>query len=336
MTGTLLLEVEGLKTSFPLNGGRVLDAVDDVDFSLRAHEIVALVGESGSGKTVLAHSILRLVPAPGRIAAGQILWQGRDLLACSREEMRRVRGREIAMIFQNAQSALNPVYPVGRQLLSVVQLHQGVARPAAAVEALRLLSLVHLPEAEKRLGAYPNELSGGMCQRVMIAMALACRPALLIADEPTSSLDVTIQAEIIQLLLELRDQFGMGILFISHDLGVVAQLCDRVAVMHEGRIVEEGNAKDVYAKPMHPYTRLLLDSVPIADPSVRRGSRSVPTAAANQARGASGCRFRLRCSAAFEPCERRDPQLREFPDRAGQRAACLLYDPVHAGPVPER
>lgn len=330
-----LLRLEGLQTYFDTARGLVR-AVDDVDLAVNAGEVVALVGESGSGKTVLAHSILRLVPPPGRIVDGRIWWRGRDLLSCSSEEMRRLRGREVAMIFQNAQAALNPVYPVGRQLVSVIELHQGLTRADAREEALRLLHLAQLAEPEKRLSAYPHELSGGMCQRVMIAMALACRPALLIADEPTSSLDVTIQAEIVQLLLQIRDQFGMAILFISHDLGVVAQICDRVGVMLDGRIVETGPAREVYAAPKHPYTRLLLDSVPVPDPSARRDRRLASITREDVARPARGCTFRPRCGDALDICAERDPMLRDFTDRDGQVAACWLYHGASAPTLQSR
>jgi peptide/nickel transport system ATP-binding protein len=335
MNRETLLRLDALKTYFETARGSIR-AVDDVDLSVDAGEIVALVGESGSGKTVLAHSVLRLVPPPGSIVGGQILWRGRDLLACTTEEIRRVRGREIAMIFQNAQAALNPVYPIGRQLISVIELHQRLAGRAALDEALRLLHLVQLAEPEKRLGAYPHELSGGMCQRVMIAMALACRPSFLIADEPTSSLDVTIQAEIIQLLLHIRDQFGMAVLFISHDLGVVAQICDRVAVMLDGRIVETGPAKEVYAAPKHPYTRLLLDSVPLPDPTARRDRRLAPVTREDVAQPVSGCRFRPRCGDALAICAERDPMLRDFASRDGQIAACWLYSGAAAPTLQSR
>jgi len=335
MNHEVLLRLEGLKTYFETARGPVR-AVDDVDLAVEAGEIVALVGESGSGKTVLAHSILRLVPPPGRIVDGRMVWRGRDLLGCTTEEMRRVRGREIAMIFQNAQAALNPVYPIGRQLVSVIELHQRLAGHAARDEALRLLHLAQLTEPEKRLAAYPHELSGGMCQRVMIAMALACRPALLIADEPTSSLDVTIQAEIVQLLLHIRHQFGMAILFISHDLGVVAQICDRVAVMLDGRIVETGSAKEVYVSPKHPYTRLLLASVPVPDPTARRDRLLAPVTREDVALPVSGCRFRPRCSDALAICAERDPMLRDFTSRDGQIAACWLYNEAAAPTLQSR
>lgn len=265
-----LLTVRELAIEFDRGGGVVVRAVDGVNLDVRCGEILGLVGESGSGKTVTAISLLRLVPPPGRIVSGEILWKGRNILRLPEAEMREIRGAQIAMIFQNAQLSLNPIYSIGRQLVAVLRLHRGMSRSEARDEAIGLLERVRLDDAAKKFQDYPHQLSGGMCQRVMIAMALACEPSLLIADEPTSSLDVTIQAEIIDLLLEIREAFGMAILFISHDLGVVAQVCDRVAVMNRGKIVEEGSARQIYASPQHPYTRLLLDSVPVPDPLQRR------------------------------------------------------------------
>ncbi len=265
-----LLAVEGLKIEFSLGHGRVIKAVDGLSLQVREGEILGLVGESGSGKTVTAVSLLRLVPPPGRIVAGRILFRGEDIMALPEEEVRRLRGGQIAMIFQNAQLSLHPIYPVGRQLMSVLRLHRGLSRAEAKEEAVSLLGRVRIPDAAKRFNDYPHQLSGGLCQRVMIAMALSCRPSLLIADEPTSSLDVTIQAQIIDLVLEIRDAFGMAVLFISHDLGVVAQVSDRVAVMNRGQIVEEGTAAEIFSAPKHPYTQLLLDSVPVPDPARRR------------------------------------------------------------------
>ncbi len=269
-----LLAVEGLRTAFFLKGGHVAKAVDGVELSVAPGEILGLVGESGSGKTVLALSILGLVPSPGRVVEGRVLWRGTDLAVLREREMQAIRGSEIAMIFQNPHLSLNPVYSIGRQIAAVVRLHRGLGRREAKEEALSLLETVRFPEPGRRFHDYPHELSGGLCQRAMIAMALGCKPSLLIADEPTSSLDVTIQAQIIDLLLELRETAGMAILLISHDLGVVAQICDRVSVMSQGRIVEEGAVSDVYRSPEHPYTRLLLDSVPVPDPARRRQARS--------------------------------------------------------------
>jgi len=270
------MEVDGLSVDFPRPGGEVLHAVAEISFRIGAGEVLGLVGESGSGKSVSALALLRLVPAPGRIVGGRIRWGGRDLLELTEKDVRAIRGRQIAMIFQNAQMSLNPVFSIGSQLAAVLRLHRGFDRTTARRETTALLDRVHIPEARKRQHDFPHELSGGLCQRVMIAMALACRPRLLVADEPTSSLDVTVQAQILNLLMELRAELGMSILLISHDLSVVSQVCDRVAVMQNGRIVEDGTAADVLTRPQHPYTRLLIDSVPkpLARPSPERLAES--------------------------------------------------------------
>lgn len=262
MLTDLLLAVDGLSVDFPRPGGEVLHAVAGISFRIGAGEVLGLVGESGSGKSVSALALLRLVPPPGRIVGGQIRWGGRDLLELSEKDVREVRGRQIAMIFQNAQMSLNPVFSIGSQLSAVLRLHRGFDARTARRETTALLDRVHIPDAQSRQHDYPHELSGGLCQRVMIAMALACRPRLLVADEPTSSLDVTVQAQILNLLMELRGELGMSILLISHDLAVVSQVCDRVAVMQNGRIVEQGIATEVLTRPQHQYTKLLIDSVP--------------------------------------------------------------------------
>ena len=322
-----LLKVSGLHVDFALAGNRTLRAVDGVDLTIASGEILGLVGESGCGKTVFSLSLLRLIDPPGRISAGEILWQGQDLMQKSDYEMRLVRGGQIAFIFQNPQSALNPVYSVGDQLVAVLRLHRGMTRNDARDEAFQLLRRVRMSDPERALKAYPHQLSGGMCQRVMIATALACKPKLLIADEPTTSLDVTIQAQIMDLLLEVREQFHMTILLVSHDLGVIAQTCDRVAVMYLGRIVEFGPVQKLYNSPMHPYTQALLGSVPVPDPSQRgrltklEGEISrAPTVCLT-----SGCRFRGRCPKAFDDCRDTDPALSAV-DGEDHQAACLLYE----------
>lgn len=273
-----LLHVVGLCVEFP-HAGRIVRAVDDISFQVGRGESLALVGESGAGKSVTALALLDLVPVPGRITAGQVIWKGADLRNAAPGTLQRVRGRGIAMIFQNPQASLVPVYTVGRQLRVVIQTHTSLRGANAHTEVVRLLREVQLPDPERIAASYPWQLSGGMCQRVMIAMALACSPELLIADEPTSSLDVTTQAGIVRLLQRLQEELGMALLFVSHDLGTVAQLCDRVAVMYRGRIVETGTAPEVYGSPEHPYTRLLLDSVPVPDPT-RRTARARADAAA--------------------------------------------------------
>ena len=336
-TETPLLRAERLSVSFPLDGGQVLRAVDEVTLEIAPREIVGLVGESGSGKTVFALSLLRLAPPPGRITAGRIWWKGRDLLDLTRREMRAVRGRQIAMIFQDPQASLNPVRSVGAQMEAILRLHRAMKRPDARDEAVRLLRLVRIPDAERRLAQYPHEFSLGMCQRIMIAMALACRPDLLIADEPTASLDVTIQAQIMDLLLEVRDRFGTSILLISHDLGVVAGLCDRVNVMYLGRLIETGSAAEVYSSPGHPYAEALLASVPVPEPGRRRPAPPIPGEVPGPIHQTGGCRFRPRCPKAFDPCARVDPTLRPVAP-GGHEVACLLYEnaDVVRDPLPAR
>jgi ABC-type dipeptide/oligopeptide/nickel transport system ATPase component len=258
----VLVEVEDLRVAFPRPAGEVLHAVAGISFRIETGQVFGLVGESGSGKSVSALALLRLVPAPGRITGGRIMLAGRDILKLPEREVRAIRGRHIAMIFQNAQMSLNPVFSIGSQLSAVLRLHRGFDRKSARREATALLDRVRIPDAERRQHDFPHELSGGLCQRVMIAMALACRPRLLVADEPTSSLDVTVQAQILDLLMELRSELDMAILLISHNLSVVAQVCNCVGVMQNGRIVEAGDADEVLSRPTHPYTKLLLDSVP--------------------------------------------------------------------------
>ena len=249
-----LLKIKGLKIEFQLKNRKVLRAVDGIDLTINPGEIHGLVGESGCGKTVTSLSILRLITRPGYISAGEVLWDGKDLLKLKKDEMRRVRGKEIAMIFQNPQGALNPLYTIGDQMRAIIQLHRPMRKKEAEDEVIRLLQIVKIPDPEKRINDYPHQLSGGMCQRVLIAMALSCQPKLLIADEPTAALDVTIQAQILDLLLELREQFQMAILLISHDMGVVARMCDRISVMYLGRIIELAEATQLYNSPKHPYT----------------------------------------------------------------------------------
>ena len=264
-----LLSVKDLSVHFDIKGQGVLRAVDGVDLDICQGEILGLVGESGCGKTVFSLSLLRLITPPGYINSGHILLNRKDVMELNHKDMLKVRGKEVAMIFQNPQSSLNPVYTIGTQMTTVIKLHHEMSKEEAKKEALRLLCVVKLPDAERVMNNYPHQLSVGMCQRVMIAMALSCHPKLLIADEPTASLDVTIQAQIMDLLMEIGKQFGMAILFISHDLGVIARICDRIAVMYLGRIVEYATVKELYETPMHPYTQALLKSVPVPDPSQR-------------------------------------------------------------------
>jgi oligopeptide/dipeptide ABC transporter ATP-binding protein len=322
-----LLSIKGLKTQFNLKEGKVLRAVDGIDLDIKPGEIHGLVGESGCGKTIASLSILRLIDHPGKISAGEILCNGHNLLNLSEKDMEKIRGEEIALIFQNASSALNPVYTIGRQIIDVIKLHKTISKKDAENEAIRLLRVVKLPDPEKRINDYPHQLSGGMCQRVMIAMALSCQPKLLIADEPTAFLDVTIQAQIMDLLLELRDQFNMAMLLISHDMGVVARMCDRISVMYLGKIVEESKAEILYASPKHPYTQALLKAVPIPDPTKKSGFSLLKGDLPGSIDIPSGCRFRTRCPEAFDRCSQEEPLLESI-NTNGTKAACWLYDTI--------
>ena len=259
-----LLSVRNLETKFFTDDG-VVDAVSDVSFDLAPREILGVVGESGSGKSVTSLSVLRLVSAPGRITGGQILWKGKDLLKLSEAQMREIRGDDIAMIFQEPMTSLNPLYTIGNHIGEALLLHQGLKGAAARKKAIDALEGVGIRDAEHRVDAYPHQLSGGMRQRVMIAIALSCNPDLLIADEPTTALDVTVQARILDLMRQLREERDMGILLITHNMGIVAEMCDRVAVMHRGKIVEMARIDDIFAKPRHPYTQQLLRSIPTLD-----------------------------------------------------------------------
>src|SRR5437867_10665900 len=316
-----LLEVKNLQTHFVTHGG-VVRAVDDVSWDVNESETVALVGESGCGKSVSALSIMRLVPAPaGRIVGGQVLFRGRDLLALAEEEMRRVRGREIAMIFQEPMTSLNPVLSVGRQLTEGGEIHLGLSPAEARVRVLELLGLVGIADPERRLVQYPHQFSGGMRQRMMIAMALVCRPALVLADEPTTALDVTIQAQILELLKDLSRRLGVAMLMITHNLGVVARYADRVNVMYAGRIVERGTARQLYATPRHPYTLGLLHSVPRLDAPRRARLDPIEGQPPDLTRLPPGCAFAPRCAFRVARCVEERPALRPVgPD--GQLAAC--------------
>ncbi len=314
-----LLAVADLHTHFETPGG-VARAVDGVSFTLRPGRTLCLVGESGCGKSVTALSILRLVPPPGRIVAGAIVYKGQDLLAISERAMRQVRGKEIAMIFQEPMTSLNPVFTIGSQIGEAIRLHQGLGRKATRARVIEALRLVEMPEPERRADSYPHELSGGMRQRAMIAMALACEPHLLIADEPTTALDVTIQAQILDLLRGLRERLGMAMLLITHDLGVVAEQADDVAVMYAGRIVEYGSVIDVFERPLHPYTIALMQAVGRLA-GAERYLEALPGTVPSLLRLPSGCRFRDRCARAIDRCAAIDPLLEEK-ERA-HFAACI-------------
>jgi len=288
-----LLEVKGLRTSFYTRDG-IVRAVDGIDFHVDRGEIMGLVGESGCGKSVTSLSLLRLIPPPGRIEAGQIVFDGRNLLEVSGEEMRKIRGDRISMIFQQPTSSLNPVWDVGRQIAEVLELHRNMKGKAARARALDLLKMVGIPDPQRRLDSYPHEMSGGMAQRVMIAMALACEPELLIADEPTTALDVTIQAQILDLIRGLREQTGTAVILITHDLGVVAEMCDRVAVMYAGEIVEQADTVPLFREPRHPYTRGLINSIPVLG-ETRDDLMVIPGNVPNLIDLPPACRFAPRC-----------------------------------------
>jgi peptide/nickel transport system ATP-binding protein len=325
-----LLSVQNLVTRFETRRGSVR-AVDDVSFDLREGSTLALVGESGSGKSVTALSILGLVASPpGFVEGGRVLFRGRDLLALPEPEMRRVRGKEIAMIFQEPMTSLNPVYTVGSQIGEVLRLHEGASRADARRRAVELLAQVGIPSPEDRVRAYPHELSGGMRQRVMIAMALACRPSVLIADEPTTALDVSIQAQVLELLSRLQAELGMSIVFITHDLGVVAEIATEVVVLYAGRVVESGPVEEVFENPRHPYTRGLLASMPKEGVSRARNRprrlEAIDGIVPDLAALPPGCRFADRCATrrekppGHERCTDTEPSLEMLPD--GRRVRC--------------
>jgi oligopeptide/dipeptide ABC transporter ATP-binding protein len=318
--GGALLHVAGLRTVFATEAGEV-PAVDGVDLVLAAGETLGIVGESGCGKSVTALSIMRLIQRPGRIVAGAVTFAGRDLLLLPERDMRAVRGNEIAMIFQEPMTSLNPVLTIGFQVAEAVRLHQGLGRAAAWERAVEMLRRVRIADAAQRAREYPHQISGGMRQRVMIAMAMSCTPRLLIADEPTTALDVTIQAQILDLLRELQSQVGMALLLITHDLGVVAEQADHVAIMYAGKIVERAPVREMFARPLHPYTVGLLASVPGIG-GRRRRLETVPGVVPNALELPSGCRFRDRCPRAIEACAVAEPPLEE--KAPGHFAACLL------------
>jgi oligopeptide/dipeptide ABC transporter ATP-binding protein len=335
-----LLEVKGLRTSFYTRDG-VVRAVDGIDFHVDRGEIMGLVGESGCGKSVTSLSIMRLVANPGRIEDGQVLFDGQDLLRLSPDAMRRIRGDRISMIFQQPQSSLNPVWDVGKQIAEVLEIHRGMRRGAARERALELLRMVGIPDPARRLKAFPHEMSGGMAQRVMIAMALACEPELLIADEPTTALDVTIQAQILDLMRNLRDETGTAIILITHDLGVVAEMCDRVAVMYAGEIVEQSDVTSLFRRPAHPYTRGLIGSIPVVG-QVKDDLAVIPGNVPNLIDLPKGCRFAPRCQTRIDEdvtlATEVHPELR--PLTPGHDVRCWLYHdaagnlmPRHDAPV---
>ena len=322
-----LLEIRGLKTHFATDDG-IVQAVDGVDISIGRGETVGVVGESGCGKTVTALSVLKLIAMPpGNIVAGQILYQGRDLAPLSAGEMDRIRAREIAMVFQEPMTSLNPVYTVGEQIAEVLRRHEGLSRKAALDKTIEMLRLVQIPNPDKRAGDYPHQFSGGMRQRVMIAMALSCSPKLLIADEPTTALDVTIQAQILELLQDMKSRFGMAIMLITHAMGVVAETAQRVVVMYAGKVIEEAPVERLFADPKHPYTQGLIRSIPRIDTAATRKARleAIPGVVPSLLDPPPGCRFAARCKHAMPKCRAAVPPLIEV--GGGHRVACVLYQP---------
>jgi len=324
VTAAPLLDIRGLKTHFATDDGMVR-AVDGVDIAIGRGETVGVVGESGCGKTVTAMSVLKLIAMPpGRIVEGQILWQGRDLVPLAGDEMDRVRAKEIAMVFQEPMTSLNPVYTVGEQIAEVIRRHESVSRRAAMDRAVQMLRLVQISNPERRVHDYPHQFSGGMRQRVMIAMALSCDPQLLIADEPTTALDVTIQAQILELLQEMKSRFGMAIMLITHAMGVVAETAQRVVVMYAGKVIEEAPVARLFANPRHPYTQGLIRSIPRIDTGDGPKTRleAIPGTVPSLLTPPPGCRFAPRCRYAMAICREAPPPLREV--EAGHRVACVL------------
>ncbi|HWR61194.1 MAG TPA: ABC transporter ATP-binding protein [Clostridia bacterium] len=319
-----LLSIRNLKTYFFTEKG-VVPAVDGVDISVSRGKVIGLVGESGCGKSITALSVLRLIESPpGRIVGGEIIFDGRNVLELTMQEMCRLRGNEISMIFQEPMTSLNPVLTIGKQVAEAIRLHQGKGAAEAKRDVLQMLDMVGIPEPERRYGSYPHQLSGGLRQRVMIAMALCCRPKLLIADEPTTALDVTIEAQILKLMKELQKQIDTAIIMITHNLGVVAELCDDVYVMYAGKIVEAAGVYELFDRPLHPYTNGLMNSIPRIDNS-KEDTRlySIKGMVPNLLYLPGGCRFSPRCEEAMDICREREPELYEV--SGGHYARCFKY-----------
>lgn len=324
-TAMPILDVKGLKTVFRTRGGEV-HAVNSVDFHLRPGELLGVVGESGSGKSVTMMSLLRLLPSPpAEMRDGKVMFDGQDLLKISLDELRKVRGSKIGFIFQDPMTSLNPVYTIGFQLAEPLRAHLGMSKAQARARSIELLQLVGIPDPERRLKDYPHQFSGGMRQRVMIAIALACDPQVLIADEPTTALDVTIQAQIIELVKELRQKLGMAIIWITHDLGVIAGIADRVMVMYAGQVVEEGPVREIFKDPQHPYTQALLKTVPAVRGPREEKLQVIEGQPPIMTEAPAACSFRNRCQFAFDRCSQENPVLANV-SAPGHRAACFLLD----------
>ena len=320
-----LLQIRGLKTHFKTDDGMVR-AVDGVDLTIDRGETLGVVGESGCGKTVTAMTVLKLIQMPpGRIVEGSILWQGRDLVPLPPDEMRKIRSKEITIVFQEPMTSLNPVYTVGQQIAEVLRLHEGLNRNDAMDRTVEMLRLVNIPTPERRVRDYPHQFSGGMRQRVMIAMALSCNPQLLIADEPTTALDVTIQAQILDLLAEMKSRLGMAIMLITHAMGVVAETAQRVVVMYAGRVVEEATVAQLFDNPLHPYTQGLIRSIPRIDKGAGKKLRleAIGGVVPSLIEPPPGCRFAPRCKFVTPACTEAMPELRA--PEAGHKVACILY-----------
>jgi oligopeptide/dipeptide ABC transporter ATP-binding protein len=321
VAGDVLLEVDDLRVTFPTPAG-VAECVRGASLSVRSGEVLALVGESGSGKSLTAKSFLRLIDAPGEVTARRLAFAQQDLLALDEDEMRRLRGARIGMVFQDPMSSLNPTFTVGRQLVQVLRSHQELSKAQARDRAVELLGLVGMPSPGDQLDRYPHELSGGMRQRVMIAMAISCSPELLVADEPTTALDVTIQAQILELILDMRERLSMAVILITHDLGVVARVADRVAVMYAGRVVESGTTGDVFSRPAHPYTQALLRAVPRLHGDAAQGLLALEGAPPEATARPAGCAFAPRCGLVEAVCHTSAPEL--LAAEPGHEAACWL------------
>lgn len=318
-----LVEFKNLKTYFHTDKG-IVKSVNDVSFHIEKGETVGIVGESGCGKSVTAMSLMRLIPSPpGKIEGGDILFEGKSILEMSEQELRSIRGNEISMIFQEPMTSLNPALTIGHQLCEGIILHEKLSKKDARKKAIDMIKLVEIPRAEEVYSSYPHELSGGMRQRVMIAMALSCNPKLLIADEPTTALDVTIQSQILDLMRNVKDKFNTSIMLITHDLGVVAEICDRVVVMYAGKVVETGNVLDIFKNPLHPYTKGLL----MSKPTLTNDSTtlySIPGQVPNPINLPNGCYFSDRCSKAMDKCKYEIPKLKDLNNN--QKVACWLYE----------
>ena len=319
-----LLEIENLSTFFHTEDN-IVKSVRNVDLAIHKGETLALVGESGCGKSVTALSVMRLIPTPpGRFESGRVLFKGQNLLQTSKAEMQNIRGNEISMIFQEPMTSLNPIFTIGDQIMEAIRLHQDKTESQARELALQVLRQVAIPSPESRIDQYPHELSGGMKQRVMIAMAIVCRPALLIADEPTTALDVTIQAQILELLDQLRKETQMAILLITHNLGIVAQYADRVAVMYSGKVVESAPVEELFSSPVHPYTRGLLNSLPKDSPSTKL--ETIPGSVPHPAYLPEGCAFHPRCAEKLDKCMKMIPSLESIDSGNPHQTACWLYE----------